>query len=171
MPSRAWVVTKKEYYCNRGIGGFNALSGLSCYDCNGKVVELEAVFQCPLGLELLQADMQQIQSMWVFQCPLGLELLLSRSPWLSITSLFQCPLGLELLRAFTQQALCNPPCFNALSGLSCYATVLNSESLSFSFNALSGLSCYEKFASALDVIHMFQCPLGLELLRQECPIF
>ena len=32
------------------------------------------------------------------------------------------------------------------------------------FNALMGLSCYEKFASALDLIHVFQCPHGLELL-------
>ena len=33
------------------------------------------LFQCPLGLELLQEQWQEWQQDYSFQCPLGLELL------------------------------------------------------------------------------------------------
>ncbi len=40
-----------------------------------------------------------------------------------------------------------------------------------SFNALMGLSCYIMGGVGKIVEGLFQCPYGLELLRQECPIF
>ena len=40
-----------------------------------------------------------------------------------------------------------------------------------SFNALMGLSCYALDRGEMLLRFVFQCPLGLELLRQECPIF
>ena len=54
MPSRAWVVTSLSMLESLTIGGFNALTGLSCY----VILTLEGVkwvrtFQCPHGLELL----------------------------------------------------------------------------------------------------------------------
>ena len=57
--------------------------------------------------------------------------------------------------------------FNALSGLSCYATRRTEGVKDKSFNALSGLSCYFLRKARKQSISVFQCPLGLELLRGE----
>ena len=57
-------------------------------------------------------------------------------------------------------------------GLSCYLLDDGSvDELKSGFNALMGLSCYDGRKIGLDQRLMFQCPYGLELLRQECPIF
>ena len=61
--------------------------------------------------------------------------------------------------------------FNALMGLSCYKGIQGKIEKQRGFNALMGLSCYicNEVLSILE--NLFQCPYGLELLRQECPIF
>ena len=56
-------------------------------------------------------------------------------------------------------------------GLSCYWTPSDSLYLFVSFNALMGLSCYAIFTKKMLEDAKFQCPHGLELLLQECPIF
>ena len=57
---------------------------------------------------------------------------------------FQCPLGLELLRSRAGTSVASAGCFNALSGLSCYAVKIVTFFNYGGFNALSGLSCYKE---------------------------
>ena len=52
------------------------------------------MFQCPLGLELLQQAKNGDSVDEQFQCPLGLELLRGRRPNRIALGVFQCPLGL-----------------------------------------------------------------------------
>ena len=78
------------------------------------------MFQCPLGLELLQQAKNGDSVDEQFQCPLGLELLRGRRPNRIALGVFQCPLGLELLRYVLDQQELMRTGFNALTGLSCY---------------------------------------------------
>ena len=61
--------------------------------------------------------------------------------------------------------------FNALMGLSCYTAILQIPTHKLCFNALMGLSCYFIGYKKANGHIVFQCPHGLELLLQECPIF
>ena len=61
--------------------------------------------------------------------------------------------------------------FNALMGLSCYTFLQIHQFSRICFNALMGLSCYDAENVKVTIAFLFQCPHGLELLRQECPIF
>ena len=80
--------------------------------------------------------------------------------------LFQCPHGLELLLIMDGMPVQRIR-FNALSGLSCYNCYWQNCSCRASFNALSGLSCYDTSITVNPCTSLFQCPLGLELLRIE----
>ena len=61
--------------------------------------------------------------------------------------------------------------FNALMGLSCYYGFIIEHPEMERFNALMGLSCYLCVYQVKSLQTLFQCPHGLELLLQECPIF
>ena len=148
MPSRAWVVTLLA----------------SC------LMDLLLLFQCPHGLELLRLHKTRISFLKEFQCPHGLELLLIMD-------------GMPVQRIR----------FNALSGLSCYkaqesirsfrcvsmpsrawvVTTFKSwmpHSMSVSMPSRAWVVTYNPIGIPTPN-YLFQCPLGLELLRQECPIF
>ena len=107
----------------------------------------------------------------MFQCPHGLELLLYNAAGLYQNQyLFQCPHGLELLPNIVL-CIISHYCFNALMGLSCYDGVFRKVKEQKCFNALMGLSCYLATAGVTAYTAQFQCPHGLELLLQKCPIF
>ena len=171
MPSRAWVVTYCDTDSAKVINRFNALSGLSCYACGWDSGRGIKAFQCPLGLELLQ----KMGATTKFTATVSMP---SRA-W--VVTIPRRPLHLPVLRFNALSGLsCYAPAlvladeptgFNALSGLSCYAKSIYSIRPYSRFNALSGLSCYFVVIVAIAVAILFQCPLGLELLRQECPIF
>ena len=170
MPSWAWVVT-------------------SFFQTFWLLLPL---FQCPHRLELLPNNYDEILEINLFQCHHGLELLPIFITICKLVVMFQCPHGLELLQGRGIKACRRYISFNALMGLSCYDCVRRITALFRCFNALMGLSCYTErnhqcsflivsmplwawvvtyFLVFLIAKLMFQCPYGLELLRQECPIF
>ena len=149
MPSRAWVVTGLLHSCNGQKCSFNALTGLSCYYFLPKFLLYLDMFQCPQGLELLHSK----------------TLLFTRNFTVSMPS-----------RAWVVTCCINAQCyfkkcFNALKGLSCYFRLLMEMVRRWCFNALKGLSCYQDEYGIVRQEEVFQCPQGLELLQQECPIF
>ena len=171
MPSRAWVVTLLTDVVQVQLFRFNALSGLSCYYGFQFEEDISTRFNALSGLSCYVESGKQVVQQSTFQCPLGLELLLFRSLCSPPFNTFQCPLGLELLL----DRHCQLPIFSGVSMPSRAWVVTLSwkwyAELTVSFNALSGLSCYLSVQLQLYETVVFQCPLGLELLRQECPIF
>ena len=171
MPSRAWVVTKRTQADNAVTECFNALTGLSCYVLLPWFYFSLRCFNALTGLSCYLYILTREVTEEEFQCPHGLELLL-----VCFVMAYQSHLS-----------------FNALTGLSCYVPASTPKSCIKCFNALTGLSCYQYFSDAsfyvnvsmpsrawvvtqrlkslLKRMWMFQCPHGLELLQQECPIF
>ena len=89
-----------------------------------------------------------------------------------IAPVFQCPHGLELLlgyrdSAHTTRRVSMPSRAWVVTG----STLRTCSSSHSRFNALTGLSCYQEIYHKLICRIAFQCPHGLELLQQECPIF
>ena len=169
MSSRAWVVTQDN--------------------C---LWRWYSPFQCPLGLELLPTIPSCSYTSREFQCPLGLELLRAwNAPHLRRDGV-SMPSRAWVVTFFHSIVSTSNLCFNALSGLSCYihkyfmvnavkvsmpsrAWVVTSniftEPIRFYVSMPSRAWVVTVRSVIMEYFTAFQCPLGLELLRQECPIF
>ena len=170
MPSRAWVVTKLMLRA----GGYKVVSMPS----RAWVVTWErypdgfkAEFQCPHGLELLRKIRK---CTWFDSC-------VSMPSWAWVVTwrwvccmagicVFQCPHGLELLRGcnsrMQQRRFVSMPSWawvvTAYHDLGGNGMVVSMPSWAWVVTIIR------------QIVHLtmtFQCPHGLELLRQECPIF
>ena len=85
-----------------------------------------------------------------FQCPCGLEMLRSSLFFRVMYLIVSMPLRAWNVTQWRRWYIGDHACFNALAGLKCY--------LRSSSNINSSLA-------------LFQCPCGLEMLRQNYPIF
>ena len=167
MPSRAWVVTALMCSLRLRIYRFNALTGLSCYSCGIAKADIAPVFQCPHGLELLlgyrdSAHTTRRVSMpsraWVVTGSTLRTCSSSHSRFNALTGL-----SCYLFRKLLLRCLC---CFNALTGLSCYIPRTLSTvwfDVSMPSRAWVVTFWWRILSSSKS---MFQCPHGLELLRE-----
>ena len=194
MPSRAWVVTLLASCLMDLLLLFQCPHGLELLRLHKTRISFLKEFQCPHGLELLLImDGMPVQRIrfnalsglscynWlhynIFRYHCCFNALSGLSCYASFLDLafkpakFQCPLGLELLPCTAANIGVILKRFNALSGLSCYYT----SDLHFGCQNVSmpSRAWVVTFQSRHEccVRWMFQCPLGLELLQQECPIF
>ena len=124
------------------------------------------MFQCPHGLELLRAAASAEGGyLQVFQCPHGLELLLQYLCDYYGADVVSMPSRAWIVTFQHFSGRLTSLCFNALTGLNCYYPWADADTADAGFNALTGLNCYTVPCAIYSLIPQFQCPHGLELLR------
>ena len=149
MPSRAWVVTISQRQRCRMETRFNALTGLSCYKFRSDISKFWTVVSMTSRAWVVTAKpLKDVQK--------GTVSMTSRAWVVTIWCIHLYP--------------CNRS-FNDLTGLSCYWVSTRLSYTHLCFNDLTGLSCYAYLQNWIGALEEFQWPHGLELLRQECPIF
>ena len=171
MPSRAWIVTKHPYpvllqfQVSMPSRAWIVTKGIDT------ALHKQIGVSMPSRAWIVTLPVSQMPDNWKgFNALTGLNCYVKRSSPFKVAPMFQCPHGLELLP--TKGYVCVGNSFVSMPSRAWIVTVFSWES-----NARNCVSMPSRawivtlFLQYAYMYIAFQCPHGLELLRQECPIF